>query len=92
MLPAPRRRRRVPTLEIRRTAWVRAHRSGIVDLGVKLGEHVKKGQLIGVVRDAFGETVGDVHATHTGLVIGISRNPLVHRGEALAHIADISGQ
>jgi len=91
MLPGPRRKREVPTLEIRRTTWVRAHRSGIVDLHVKLGDHVEKGQLMGIVRDAFGETVGDVHATHTGLVIGISRNPLVHRGEALTHIADILG-
>jgi hypothetical protein len=89
MLPGPRRRREVPSLEVRRTAWVRAHRSGIVDLRVGLGDHVKKGQILGVVRDAFGESVGDIEASHTGLVIGISNNPLLHRGEAIAHLADL---
>jgi len=86
MLPAPRGRRSA-SVEVRKTAWIRAQRSGIVDLRVGLGDRVKKGQLLGVVRDAFGETVGDVKATHTGLVIGISNNPLLHRGEALVHVA-----
>ena len=37
-----------------------------------------------------GESVGEIEATHTGLVIGISNNPLLHRGEAVAHLADLS--
>jgi predicted deacylase len=90
MLPGPRKRRRAPTVEIRRTAWVRAHRSGIVDLRVRLGDRVREGDVLGVVRDAFGESVGEIEATHTGLVIGISNNPLLHRGEAVAHLADLS--
>jgi hypothetical protein len=87
MLPGQRRRREVRSVEIRRTVWVRAHQSGIVDLNVRLGERVRKGQALGVVRDAFGETVGEVHAAHKGLVIGISNNPLLHRGEAVIHLA-----
>jgi hypothetical protein len=87
MLPGPRRRRELRSVEIRRTVWVRAHQSGIVDLNVRLGERVRKGQALGVVRDAFGETVGEVHAAHKGLVIGISNNPLLHRGEAVIHLA-----
>lgn len=86
MLPAP-RRHRMASVEVRRTKWVRAHRSGIVELRAGLGDRVRKGQLLGVVRDSFGETVGDVKATHAGLVIGISNNPLLHRGEAVVHLA-----
>jgi predicted deacylase len=86
MLPAP-RRRRLPSVEVRRTVWVRSQRSGIVELRVALGDRVRKGQLLGIVRDAFGETVGDVKATHAGIAIGITNNPLLHRGEALVHLA-----
>jgi predicted deacylase len=86
MLQAP-RRHRMASVEVRKTKWVRAHRSGIVELRAGLGDRVRKGQLLGVVRDAFGETVGDVKATHAGLIIGISNNPLLHRGEAVIHLA-----
>jgi predicted deacylase len=87
MLPAPKGRRQAASVEVRRTTWVRAHRSGIVDLRIGLGDRAKKGQILGVVRDAFGATVGEIKATHTGLVIGISNNPLLHAGEALVHLA-----
>ncbi len=87
MLPSPKGRRRSASVEVRRTTWVRAHQGGIVDLRIGLGDRVKKGQVLGVVRDAFGETVAEIKAAHTGLVIGISNNPLLHAGEALVHLA-----
>ncbi|MFT5091024.1 MAG: putative deacylase [Candidatus Latescibacterota bacterium] len=87
MIRRGRARRRTASVESRRTSWVRARQSGILHLNVKLGERVEKGQLLGSVADPFGDAVLDVEAPHDGLVIGQIVNPLVHRGDAIIHIA-----
>ena len=45
------------------------------------------GDLLGVVADPFGEAETEVTSSATGVVIGRSRLPLVHEGEALYHVA-----
>ncbi len=65
------------------TTWIRARRSGILRLQVKLGETVEPHQVLGFIADAFGENSSPVRAPQRGLVIGVNNNPLVSRGEAL---------
>lgn len=76
--------------ESRRTRWVRAARTGILQLDVELGGHVATGDRLGAVYDSFGRQHGTIRATLDGLVIGASRAPVVNRGDALVHIADVS--
>ena len=79
------------SVEVRRTSWVRAGRSGLVHLRVGLRSHVTKGQEVAVMHDTFGTEISKLHAPLDGIVIGHSTNPLLNRGEAVLHIASIPG-
>lgn len=80
---------RPPSSVSRNTGWVRAGRAGILKLDTTLGAPVRKGERLGVVRDAFGMQGLPVRANRTGMVIGLTVNPVVFRGEAVAHIAQL---
>lgn len=75
------------TLESRQSSWIRANRSGILHLKVKLGEKVKKKQTIGIIFDAFGKNQSKVKATVSGIIIGHTQNPLVNQGDAIVNLA-----
>ena len=76
------------SVECRSSGWVRARRSGILELGVQLGQEVVEGQRIGSLFDSFGKTVSAVYANRDGIVIGRSEAPLVHSGDAVVHLAN----
>lgn len=77
-----------PSIETKKTRWVRAGRSGICRLWVDLGEEVEKGQTLGVIADILGQEPKGVVAGMDGIVIGRRINPLVHLGEAVVHVAE----
>lgn len=66
--------------------WVRSPSSGILRASVALGDHVKLGQVLGIVGDPFSETETPVAAGIEGVVIGRLNLPLVHEGDALFHV------
>lgn len=70
-----------------RTTWVRARQSGILRLDVGMGEFVKKGDKLGVIADPFGGRPVSVVANRDGLIIGRVIEPLVHKGDAILHLA-----
>lgn len=74
-------------IEVRKTQWVRARRSGVLRLQVQLGDPVQRRQPLGVIGDAFGDKSSTVRAPFSGVVLGIARHPLVHRGDAVVHLA-----
>lgn len=78
--------RREPVVA-RSSTWVRASDSGILRTMVSLGSRVKKGTLLGVVADPFGEHEEQLTSTFSGIVIGRTNLPLVNEGDALYHIA-----
>jgi hypothetical protein len=71
----------------RSSTWVRAPDSGILRAMIPLGGHVKKGMLLGVVADPFGERESQITSPYNGIVIGRTNLPLVNEGDALFHIA-----
>ena len=71
----------------RASSWVRAGESGILRAMVPLGGRVKKGTLLGVIADPFGEREIKVVSPFSGIVIGRSNLPLANEGDALFHIA-----
>jgi len=85
--PPPATRRRVEPVVSRRTSWVRAPISGVVNLRVQSGASVRKGTLLANVSDPFGETSVPVHSHCDGVIIGHVTLPLAHEGDALVHIA-----
>ncbi len=90
MLPPASHRRRRPAPEpfvARSTNWVRAPESGILRNITALGARVKKGDVLGVIADPFGERETPLLAPAGGIVIGRSSLPLVNEGEALFNVA-----
>jgi predicted deacylase len=82
------RRRYIPEPYVARAStWLRAPKSGILRTIAPLGAHVKKGEVISIISDPFGDTEHEVHAELGGIVIGRTTIPLIHQGEAVYHVA-----
>ncbi len=78
-----------PVVEARERRWVRASRSGIFHPAVGLGSRVEKRQVLGYLADPLMRLRSKVRASISGLIIGYTKNPLVHQGDALVHIARV---
>ncbi|RNI24420.1 succinylglutamate desuccinylase/aspartoacylase family protein [Flexivirga caeni] len=76
-----------PSLISRQSSWVRARRTGILQLDAVLGQRVEAQERLGGLSDSFGKRLRLVHAAGPGVVIGRTTAPLVNRGDALVHIA-----
>lgn len=78
-----------PSATCDRSGWVRARGTGILHLEARLGQEVVTGERLGGLFDSFGKRVRLVHADRTGIVIGRTQAPLVNRGDAVVHIAEV---
>lgn len=78
---------RVPSA--RTSRWMRAGRSGFCHTRVGLGESVVQGQTIATISDSMDGKELVIRARSGGIVIGLLQTALVHRGDALVHIADV---
>lgn len=76
-----------PALLAQSSTWVRAPAGGLMRVAVKLGSRVEKGETLGTIADAVGQTLAEVEAPFTGIVIGRSNLPVVNEGDALIHLA-----
>lgn len=83
--PAP------PPLEARASRWIRAGRSGLARMEVEPGRVVAKGDRLGFIADAFGDAPSVLRAPADGIIIGVSHQPVVHRGDAVANLAVAPG-
>lgn len=77
-------------IEVRDTHWLRARAGGILDLRVRLGQPVRQGQVISVNKNPFGHERSQLKSRHAGIVIGLTRMPLVHPGDAVCHLARVA--
>ena len=77
-----------PTFTSRQTRWVRAARGGLLRLEAELGERVERRQVLGHFSDIYGRRNLAVRAPVEGLLVGVSRSPLVNQGDALFHLAE----
>jgi predicted deacylase len=84
--PVPARGR---TMLVRHTTWVRARRTGILRSSVRSGQRVAEGDVLGIIADAVGGARATMKAPIGGIVIGHTQHPIVHRGDALFHLADL---
>ncbi len=76
-------------LLVKKSTWVRAGNGGILDLQVGLGEPVRRGQVLSVNTNPFGRERNQLEAPAGGVVIGLTRSPLVHPGDAVCHLARV---
>ncbi len=80
-----------PSTACHRSGWVRARGTGMLHLDVDLGQRVSRDEKLGGLFDSFGKRVRLVHADRDGIVIGRTEAPVVNRGDAVVHIAEVSG-
>jgi hypothetical protein len=71
------------------TSWLRAPVSGILQMETPLGARVVKNARIGFIADPFGNKEEIIYSPISGMVIGRLDLPLVHRGDAIIHIAHL---
>ena len=57
---------------------------------VRLGAEVAAGDSVAVVFDALGRDRSLIKVKTAGIVIGHVTSPIVHKGDAVAHIAEPS--
>lgn len=87
MLPNKRKYQGKKSYLARTSHWVRAPDSGIFISRIKLGEVIQKGGVLGIVTEPLGENEHQVISPYEGIVIGLTKLPLVNEGDALIHIA-----
>ena len=87
MLPTSKQSRPVSPVVADSTSWVRAPESGIVIPKVGLGSRVTAGQVLAVIADPVSAEEEPVKAPFDGIIIGHSKLPLAHEGDALFHVA-----
>jgi predicted deacylase len=78
--------RQANSIELAESKWLRAPRSGLFHPTVANGTPVQKGQVVGILGDAYGAREKPVLAHHDGWVICVNRLPVVNQGDALVHI------
>ena len=83
--PAPAR-----TLTTRKSRWLRSPMSGVARVLVNLGDHIDADQPLAIITDAVGSRERRVRAPSPSIVVGRNEQPVVHRGDALVHLADIT--
>jgi hypothetical protein len=90
--PVSRRAAALEPLVARSTTWVRAPKSGVLNMRVRLGASVQKGEALATISDPLGTYEDVIRASAAGIIIGRLNLPLVHRGDALFHIAVVEGE
>lgn len=71
----------------RKSTWVRARNAGLFRPEVELGQTVRARQKLGRITDPFGDELVRVETRQEGRVIGVNYSPVIHKGDALLHLA-----
>lgn len=74
------------TVTLSQSDWVRAKASGIFYSSIRLGDYVRKGEIIARISDPYGQVVVPVKSSTNGYVIGLNNNPVINVGDALIHL------
>lgn len=75
-----------PTIA-KKSMWLRATSSGIVNDKAKMGDSVAAGDVLAEISNPFGELLDAVKAKKRGIIIGKQNIPLVQEGDAMFHVA-----
>jgi uncharacterized protein len=82
-------RSKVPPAISHASTWLRAPDGGLLRTRAVPGDHVAKGQILAEIIDPLGERQIALASDENGIIIGRTHLPLVHRGDAVFHIARV---
>lgn len=70
-----------------KTSWIRAKSAGLFQATVQLGDVIRKRQVLGYISDPYGENMLKVTSSKEGRIIGLNYGAVVHKGDAILHLA-----
>jgi hypothetical protein len=76
----------ITTTYCKKSYWIYMEEGGFLDVVVDLNQHIKKGDPIGIVKNAFGELITTYYAPEDGVIIGKSTNPQNMSGGRIIHL------
>ena len=76
----------LPTVVCSKSYWLYTDMGGLLEVPVELAQTVKKGELIGILRNPFGDILKTYTAPENGVVIGKSSNPINRSGGRILHL------
>ena len=71
---------------IKKSKWIRASSSGVLNLRIKNGQYVDKGTILATISDPYGKFERSVKSPYNGLIFNVNEMPLVNKGDALFNI------
>ncbi len=70
----------------KKSYWIYVEEGGYLEVMVDLKQKLKKGELIAVMRNPFGDILNKYHCPEDGIVIGKSSNPINMNGGRIIHL------
>jgi len=70
----------------KKSYWIYVDQGGLLDIPVKLNQIVEKDEVIGVLRNPFGDIIKTYKSPERGVVIGKSTNPVNMSGGRIIHL------
>lgn len=70
----------------KKSYWIYVDQGGLLEVPVKLNQVVEKDEIIGVLRNPFGEVLKTYKSPERGIVIGKSSNPVNMNGGRIIHL------
>lgn len=71
---------------IKKSKWIRASNSGVLNLRIKNGQYVDKGTILATISDPYGKFERSVKSPFNGMIFNVNEMPLVNKGDALFNI------
>jgi uncharacterized protein len=89
MLPGPPTARNDEQLRMTAGSWVRSDRAGLFTADVRLSQRVYEGDVIGRIRNMFGDEIEQILAPHDGVVFGLRHQAAANLGDYIANVGRI---
>lgn len=76
---------------IKQSKWIRASRSGMLNVAITNGKNIEKGDVLATISDPYGKFERSVKAPFKGVILNVNETPLVNKGDALFNIGKMGG-
>ncbi len=70
----------------KKSYWIYVEEGGYLEIMVELKQQLKKGELIAIMRNPFGDILNKYYCPEDGIVIGKSSNPINMNGGRIIHL------
>jgi predicted deacylase len=70
----------------KKSYWIYVDAGGFLEVPVALNQRLHTGDLIGILRNPFGDIIREYYAPEAGIVIGKSTNPININGGRILHL------